>query len=31
MSNVLLDIINNGLNNPVNKWNHYLPLYDKHF
>lgn len=31
MSNPLLSIIEKGLPNPISKWPHYLPIYDKHF
>lgn len=31
MSNPLLDIINGGIEHPLHKWLHYLPLYHRHF
>lgn len=31
MANPLLDIINCGLDHYITKWNHYLPLYHRHF
>lgn len=31
MENPLLEIVERGLNHLVHKWNHYLPLYHRHF